>query len=125
MSILSLKEALLARARDCLWRSSRAANTRANPSRGAVDKRYSAWALREEREGGQLSRNLAGFVKHVKERHGGVMGIGKYRGHYFDELLKNEPEHVEWAQSLASPGNAFKELADFAREQEEAGTKQT
>ena len=33
------------------------------------DRRYSAWALREEREGSQLSRNLAGFVKYVKERH--------------------------------------------------------
>ena len=42
---------------------------------------------------------------------------------YFDELLKNDPEYVEWAQGLASPGNALKELADFAREQEEAGTK--
>ena len=41
-----------------------------------------AWALREEREGGQLSRNLAGFVKHVKERHGGVMTIGKHRVEY-------------------------------------------
>ncbi len=39
----------------------------------ADDRRYSAWALREEREGGQLSRNLAGFVKFIKERHGGVM----------------------------------------------------
>ena len=48
----------------------------------AEDRRYSAWALREEREGGQLSRNLAGFVKHVKERHGGVMTIGKHRGQY-------------------------------------------
>ena len=46
------------------------------------DRRYSAWALREEREGSQLSRNLAGFVKYVKQRHGGVMTVGKHRGLY-------------------------------------------
>ena len=47
------------------------------------DRGYSAWALREERDGGgQLSRNLAGFVKYVKQRHGGVMTIGKHRGLY-------------------------------------------
>ena len=39
---------------------------------------------------------------------------------YFDEL---PPDYMEWAQGLASPGNALKELADFAREQEEAGLK--
>ena len=38
MPILSLKEALLARARDCLWRSSRTANTRANPSKRSLLK---------------------------------------------------------------------------------------
>ena len=42
---------------------------------------------------------------------------------YFDELLQNDTEYVEWCQGLASPGNALKELADFARQQEEAGTK--
>ena len=48
----------------------------------ADDRRYGAWALREEREGGQLSRNLAGFVKYIKARHGGVMTVGKHRGLY-------------------------------------------
>ncbi len=49
----------------------------------ADDRGYSASALREERDGGgQLSRNLAGFVKYVKQRHGGVMTIGKHRGLY-------------------------------------------
>lgn len=42
---------------------------------------------------------------------------------YFDELVKKDAEYVEWVQGLASPGNALKELADFAREQEEAGAK--
>ena len=43
---------------------------------------------------------------------------------YFDELVKKDPEYVEWAQGLASPGNALKELAEFARrEQEEATTR--
>ena len=48
----------------------------------ADDRRYSAWALREEREGGQLSRNLAAFVKYVKGHHGGLMSLGKHRGLY-------------------------------------------
>ena len=40
---------------------------------------------------------------------------------YFDEL---PPDYVEWAQGLTSPGHAsLKDLADFAREQEEAGKK--
>ena len=114
----------------------------------ADDRRYSAWALREQREGAQLSRNLAAFVKYVKKRHGGVVGVGKHRGlypwgleqslpalpcppsaatlptrRYFDELLRTDPEYVEWCQSLASPGNALQEIADYAREQEEAGKK--
>ena len=75
----------------------------------ADDRRYSAWALRERREGSQLSRNLAGFVKYVKESHDGVMTVRKHQGLY---------------RRLASPGNALRELADFARrEQEEASTR--
>ena len=43
---------------------------------------------------------------------------------YFNELFQTAPDYVEWAQGLASPGPAsLKELADFAREQEEAGTR--
>jgi hypothetical protein len=87
------------------------------------DPRYSAWALRLEREEGKLSRNLAAFAKYVRELHGGVMTIGKHRGLYFDELLSKDPAYVEWCQALASPGNALKELAVFARDQDEAGAK--
>jgi hypothetical protein len=90
----------------------------------AEDRRYSAWALRLEREdGGKLSRNLAAFVKYVRALHGGVMSIGKHRGLYFNELLSNDPAYVEWCQGLSSPGNVLKDLAAYAKEQGEAGAK--
>ena len=57
------------------------------------DRRYSAWALREQEEGGgKLSRNLASFfVKFIKDRHGGVMSIGKHRGLYRCAGLNEHP----------------------------------
>jgi len=58
----------------------------------AEDRRYSAWALREQEEcGGKLSRNLAAFVKFIKERHGGVLSIGKHRGLYRCAGLNEHP----------------------------------
>ena len=72
----------------------------------AEDRRYCAWALREEREGGQLSRNLAGFVKFVKERHGGVMTIGKHRGLYRRAGSSPTWENVcSGNQETRKPGN--------------------
>ena len=53
----------------------------------ADDRRYSAWA-------GQLSRNLAAFVKYVKKRHGGVVGVGKHRGLYPWGLEQSVPANV-------------------------------
>ena len=88
------------------------------------DRSYSAWALREE-QGSHLSRNLANFVKYVKEKHGGVVRAGKHRGVYFNEVAQSDPDYVDWCASLTNPGVALKELAEYARgEKEESNKKQ-
>ena len=81
------------------------------------DRQYAAWAIREQRVTGQLSRNLAGFAQYVKEAHGGVMAVGKHKGLYYDELVSSEPEYTEWCMNISRPGDALEEFVLYARQQ--------
>ncbi len=69
----------------------------------AADRSYCAWVLREKADGKKLSRDLKAFAKFIIEEHGGVLEVGKHRGRFFDEVLRDDPEYADWAASLESP----------------------
>ena len=69
----------------------------------AADRSYCAWVLREKADGKKLSRDLKAFAKFLLEEHGGVLEVGKHRGRFFDEVLRDDPEYADWASSLESP----------------------
>ena len=83
------------------------------------DRQYAAWAIREQRAAGRLPRSLARFVQYVSDVHGGVMSVGKHKGLYFDELLRDEPEYVEWCLNVVNPNGPLKDFVAYALQQEE------
>ena len=80
-----------------------------------TDREYVGWAFRELLEGNKLSNNLASFVAHLKQTRGGFMPVGKHRGKYFDEILKEDSEYVRWCREVTCLGDPRRELADFAK----------
>ena len=54
-----------------------------------LDTSYCGWVLREQREG-QLSRNYASFAKYIRNRYGGVMSVGRFKGQFYNVVIKDE-----------------------------------
>ena len=54
-----------------------------------LDAGYCAWVLREQREG-QLSRNYVNFAKHIRDRYGGIMSVGRFKGKFYNVIIKDD-----------------------------------
>ena len=70
----------------------------------ATDPWYCAWVLREKADGTKLSRDLGSFAKYIQDVHGGVLEVGKHRGRYFRDVVREDPEYGQWVASLENPG---------------------
>ena len=54
--------------------------------------------------------------------------MGKHKGRYFDEVLRDSPDYCDWVKNLADPGEAFSRFIDYLNsrfEDEEPPTKKT
>ena len=54
------------------------------------DAGYAAWVLREQRGGHQLSRNYSNFAKYIRDRHGGIMPVGRFKGQFYNDVIQDE-----------------------------------
>ena len=50
----------------------------------ARDRAYCGWILREK------PRSFKQFEQYLVETHGGVITVGKYKGAFFDEIMKED-----------------------------------
>ena len=56
----------------------------------ACDKDYVSWCLRSE----SLPLSLKQFARWVKQEHGGMLSVGKYKNLYFNEVLEHHPDYA-------------------------------
>ena len=54
-----------------------------------LDPGYAAWVLREQRRG-QLSRNYSNFAKFIRDRYGGIMPVGRFKGQFYNDVVQDE-----------------------------------
>jgi len=90
------------------------------------DRSYCAWIFRERPSG------FKRFHKYLVENHGGVISVGKYKGKFFDEVLRDAPDYACWVRTLGADPGAFKVFYDWLQthpakdeEEEEPHTKKT
>ena len=76
----------------------------------AHDRKYCAWVMRNN---SNLPPNLQSFGEYLLEQHGGVMPVGKYKNHFFNEIVQSNPEYGEWATSLGYVGPCLRTFVDF------------
>ena len=81
----------------------------------ATDWPYCAWVLREKAEGSNLSRGLKAFAKYIQDVHGGVLEVGKHRGRYFNEVLRDDLEYGDWAASLENPSKLMISFHEYGK----------
>ena len=83
------------------------------------DRDYCGWILRESDDGiKKLPRDLNSFARYLREHHGGVLCVGRHKGKYFDEAIRDDPDYCfGWVASLADPGPALKAFAKYVAEQ--------
>ena len=84
-------------------------------AQAAEDRGYSAWVLREVADGKRLHPNLYALSEYLKDAHGGVLCVGKYKNRFFDEVFKDDPAYVAWAATVTDPGPAMKSFCAYAR----------
>jgi len=80
----------------------------------AEDRGYCAWVLRETADGKWLPRDLRAFCDYLRDKHGGVLCIGKHKNRFFDEVLTDDPDYVAWAANLRDPSSAMKAFVAYA-----------
>lgn len=73
------------------------------------DRSYVSWILREN------PRGFTKFARIVKDRHGGILDVGRHKGAFFDEVLRDDPDYCEWALTLTEPGEPFKKFLEYLR----------
>ena len=56
----------------------------------ACDKDYVSWCLRSE----SLPLSLKQFARWVKQEHGGILSVGKYKHMYFNDVLEHHPDYA-------------------------------
>ena len=56
----------------------------------ACDKDYVSWCLRSE----TLPLSLKQFARWVKQEHGGMLSVGKYKNMYFNEVIEHHPDYA-------------------------------
>ena len=56
----------------------------------ACDKDYVSWCLRSE----TLPLSLKQFARWVKQEHGGMLSVGKYKNLYFNDVLEHHPDYA-------------------------------
>ena len=84
-------------------------------AQAAEDRGYSAWVLREVADGKRLHPDLRAFGEYIKDEHGGVLCVGRYRHLFFDEVCRNDPAYLAWAATLQNPSSAMKAFSAYAR----------
>ena len=88
----------------------------------AEDRDYCGWILRASDDGKRLPRDLNSFGKFLREHHGGVLCVGKFRQQhtFFDEVVREDPGYCDWVSSLEDPGPGLKSFAKYLQEQRRA-----
>jgi len=88
----------------------------------AEDRDYCGWILRASDDGKRLPRDLNSFGKFLREHHGGVLCVGKFRQQhtFFDEVVREDPGYCEWVSELDDPGPGLKGFAKYLKEQRSA-----
>ena len=76
-----------------------------------TDRRYCAWVLSLSRPGPQLDH----FARYLKEKHGGILKVGRHRWKFFDEVARQDHDYCMWARSLHSPDNALQPFVAYLR----------
>ena len=84
----------------------------------AEDANYCEWILRASDDGKRLPRDLNSFSKYLREHHGGVLCVGKFKHTFFDEVVREGPGYCDWVRSLEDPGLGLKRFAEYFKEQE-------
>ena len=56
----------------------------------ACDKDYAAWCLRS----GSLPASLKQFARWLKQEHGGILSVGKYKNMFFNDVLEQHPDYA-------------------------------
>ena len=90
----------------------------------AEDRGYCAWVLRVTADGKRLPRDLRAFCNYIKDRHGGVLCVGKHKHRFFDEVLKDDPDYAAWAATLQNPGSAMRAFSAFVQGPWDTGPRQ-
>ena len=89
----------------------------------ATDKQYCGWVLRERAEGRALPRDLKQFASYLRREHGGVVAVGKHRGSFFDDVLRDDEDYCGWVCSLENPSKPMAEFAKYVKEHGERSRK--
>ena len=74
------------------------------------DRDYCAWVLRAL----DLPSSLRLFACYLKNRHGGIMTVGRNKGKYFDEVYLLDPGYCVWVMALATEASGnLRELQSY------------
>jgi len=84
----------------------------------AEDRGYCAWVLRATADGKRLPQDLRSFSNYIKDKHGGILYVGKHKNRFFDEVLRDDPAYVTWAAKLQNPSSCMQGFSSYAQELE-------
>lgn len=76
-----------------------------------ADVDYCAWVLRCPQTSLPLSLHL--FQCYLRQKHGGIIRVGKHKGCYFDDLYRNEPTYASWVLGLGNPAGSLLEFKNY------------
>ena len=93
----------------------------------AEDRDYCGWILRASADGKRLPHDLNSFSKFLREHHGGVLCVGKFKNRhtYFSAVIREDPGYCDWVLSLDDPGPGLKSFAKYVKEQRSAAESST
>ena len=76
-----------------------------------ADIDYCAWVLRCPQT--SLPRFLRLFQCYLRQKHGGIIRVGKHKGCYFNDLYCNEPTYATWVLGLGNPAGSLLEFKNY------------
>lgn len=74
-----------------------------------LDRAYCSWVLGST----SLPLSLRLFQFYLRQRHGGIFTVGKYRGRFFDEVMQSDPSYSSWVMDINDACGNFLEYQRF------------